>query len=186
MCGLIGTVLADYDAVFDPNDSNDRLVLGLKGTISEFELITMRNRLHRARLNKAKRGELFLSVPTGFVKLSASEAVMDPDEQVQSVIRMIFDKFDELGTGYRVFRYMVRHGILLGIRLAGGPSHGKLEWRPVCPTTLYTILTQRLATLLLGRFFLRCPIRFHAFGLMFPLSGGMFASTLFGGGVFQI
>jgi DNA invertase Pin-like site-specific DNA recombinase len=140
MCGLIGTVLADYDAVFDPNDSNDRLVLGLKGTISEFELVTMRNRLHRAKLNKAKRGELYLSVPTGFVKLSASEAAMDPDEQVQAVIRMVFDKFDELGSGYRVFRYLVRHGIRLGMRVPGGPLPGKLEWRPPSTTTLYTIL----------------------------------------------
>src|SRR5947208_6413533 len=98
MCALMGTMLADYDTVYDPNDSNDRLLLGLKGTISEFELVTMRNRLHRAKLHKAQRGELFLSVPVGYVKLSSSEVAFDPDEQVQAVIRLVFDKFDELGS----------------------------------------------------------------------------------------
>src|SRR5206468_12901027 len=68
-CALFGTLLADQDGVYDPNDSNDRLLLGLKGTISEFELVTMHNRLERGKLNKAQRGELFYFVPTGYVKV---------------------------------------------------------------------------------------------------------------------
>ena len=70
MCAIFGTILSDEDGVYDPQDTNDRLLLGLKGTISEFELVTMRNRLERGRLHKAQRGELFHRVPTGYVKLS--------------------------------------------------------------------------------------------------------------------
>ena len=104
MCAVFGTILADEDGVYDPKDTNDRLLLGLKGTISEFELVTMRNRLERGRLHKAQRGELFHNVPTGYVKLSTEQVEMDPDEQVRDVIRLIFDKYDELGTVLGVFR----------------------------------------------------------------------------------
>jgi DNA invertase Pin-like site-specific DNA recombinase len=98
MCSIFGTILADEDDVYDPHDSNDRLLLGLKGTISEFELVTMKNRLERGRLHKAQRGELFPSVPMGYVKLSPDRVDMDPDEQVRDVVHLIFDKYDELGT----------------------------------------------------------------------------------------
>src|SRR5262249_44080086 len=93
MCAIFGTVLADEDGVYDPRDSNDRLLLGMKGTISEFELVTMRNRLERGRLHKAQRGELFHRVPTGYVKVSSDRVEMDPDEQVRDVVRLVFDKF---------------------------------------------------------------------------------------------
>src|SRR3954465_13561440 len=82
MCAIFGTLLADEDGVYDPRDTNDRLLLGLKGTISEYELVIMRNRLERGRLNKARRCELTLNVPTGYVKLSTERVEMDPDEQV--------------------------------------------------------------------------------------------------------
>ncbi len=81
--------------------------LGLKGTMSEFELCTMRNRLDRGKLNKATRGELFFKVPCGYVKLPSGEVALDPDEQARDVVRSIFDKFDELGTIYGVHRYLV-------------------------------------------------------------------------------
>ena len=156
MCALIGTVLGDDDGIYDPNDSNDRLLLGLKGTISEFELVTMRNRLHRAKLHKAQRGELFLSVPVGYVKLSPSEVAFDPDEQVQAVVRLVLDKFDELGSVYRVFRYMIRNGIHLGIRVPSGSLPSKLEWRRPCLTTLYTILRHPMFA---GAYvYGRCPV----------------------------
>ncbi|MGB2610088.1 MAG: recombinase family protein, partial [Isosphaeraceae bacterium] len=105
VCAVFGTILADEDGIYDPQDTNDRLLLGLKGTISKFELVTMRNRLERGRLNKAQRGELFHRVPTGYVKLSTERVEMDPDEQVREVIRLIFDKYDEIGTAWGVFHY---------------------------------------------------------------------------------
>src|SRR5258708_35057872 len=125
MCAIFGTILADEDGVYDPKDTNDRLLLGLKGTISEFELVTMRNRLERGRLHKAQRGALFHNVPTGYVKLSTEQVEMDPDEQVRDVIRLIFDKYDELGTVLGVFRYLVRNEIRLGIRPYHGPNRVK-------------------------------------------------------------
>jgi DNA invertase Pin-like site-specific DNA recombinase len=140
MCAIFGTILADEDGVYDPQDTNDRLLLGLKGTISEFELVTMRNRLERGRLHKAQRGELFHRVPTGYVKLSTERVEMDPDEQVREVIRMIFDKYAEIGTAWGVFHYLVRNNIKLGFRPYHGPNRGNLEWRRPVLLTVFQIL----------------------------------------------
>jgi DNA invertase Pin-like site-specific DNA recombinase len=140
VCALFGTLLADQDGVYDANDTNDRLLLGLKGTISEFELVTMRNRLDRGRLHKAERGELFSKVPCGYVKLPSGEVALDPDEQARDVVRLIFDKFHELGSIYGVFHYLVRNGIRLGMRLQSGPQRGQLTWRRPVLATLNQML----------------------------------------------
>jgi hypothetical protein len=140
MCAIFGTILADEDGVYDPQDTNDRLLLGLKGTISEFELVTMRNRLERGRLHKAQRGELFHRVPTGYVKLSTERVELDPDEQVREVVRLIFDKYDELGTAWGVFHYLIRNNIRLGFRPFHGPNRGNLEWRRPVLLTVFQIL----------------------------------------------
>jgi DNA invertase Pin-like site-specific DNA recombinase len=140
VCALVGTVLADEDGVYDPNDSNDRLLLGLKGTISEFELVTMRNRLERGKLNKALRGELFYSVPTGYIKATAELVEFDPDEQVRHVVRLVFDKFDKLGTAWGVFRYLVRQHIRLGTRPHSGPHRGQVQWRRPTFPQLFNML----------------------------------------------
>ena len=129
MCGIFGTILADEDGLYDPRDSNDRLLLGLKGTMSEYELITMHNRLERGKLHKAERGELFHSVPGGYVKLPAGGPAFDPDDQVRSTVNLVFDKFDELGSFGRLYRYLVRNEIRLGMRVQRGPRRGELEWR---------------------------------------------------------
>lgn len=135
LCAVCGTILADEDGVYDPNDSNDRLLLGLKGTISEFELVTMRNRLERGKLNKARRGELFHKVPLGYLKLATGEVVFEPDEQARAVVQLLFDKFTELGTLYGLFRYLIRNKIRLGMRIQNGPQRGELQWRrPALPT----------------------------------------------------
>jgi hypothetical protein len=88
----------------------------------------------------ALRGELFLDVPVGYVKLPTGGLALDPDEQAQAVIRLIFDKFEELGTVRAVFRYLLEHGIRLGIRPHDGPQRGQLQWRRPCLSTLYRIL----------------------------------------------
>jgi DNA invertase Pin-like site-specific DNA recombinase len=129
VCTVFGSLLADEDGIYDPRDPNDRLLLGLKGTISEYELVLMSNRLLKNRLNKAQRGELFQNVPAGYIKCSKERVVMDPDEQVRSVVRLIFDKFDELGTTGKVFQYLLRNKILVGIRPFHGSNWGQLEWR---------------------------------------------------------
>ena len=131
VCAVFGTLLADQDGLYDPNDTNDRLVLGLKGTMSEVELITMRNRLERGKLHKAERGELVLSVPCGYNKLLTGEVVFDPDEQARTTVHLVFDKFDELGSFTRVYHYFRQNKICIGVRIQRGPRRGELEWRPL-------------------------------------------------------
>ena len=111
-----------------------------KGTISEFKLVTMRNRLERGRLHKAQRSELFHRVPTGYIKLSSDRVELDPDAQVREVVRIIFDKYDELGTAWGVFHYLVRNNIRLGFRPFHGPHRGELEWRRPALLTIFPIL----------------------------------------------
>jgi len=140
MCAVFGTLIADEDGVYDGNDPNDRLVLGLKGIISEMELHIMRNRLERGRENKAARGELFLHVPIGYFKLPSGELVQEPDEQARAVVQLVFDKFQELGAIWGVFRYLVRNKIQLGFRCLRGPNRGQFEWRPPQPQRIRAIL----------------------------------------------
>ena len=128
LCALFGTLLGDQDGVYNPIDSNDRLLLGLKGTMSEFELFTMRNRLQRGIWHKAERGEMHIAPPVGYQKLPSGEVVLDSDEQARSVIRIIFDKFDELGSARKVLIYLVENGIRLGVRINRGARRGQLEW----------------------------------------------------------
>jgi len=140
LCAIFQTLLADQEGVYDPNEPNDRLILGLKGMMSELELTTMRNRLERGKLHKAERGELFTTAPLGYVRLPSGEMGLDPDEQVQSVVRLVFAKFEELGSVYGVFRYLLRNNLRLGIRARKGPNYGQVEWhRPALPT-LFSLL----------------------------------------------
>ena len=135
VCAIFGTLLADQDGLYDPRQYNDRLLLGLKGTLSEAELHILRQRMDQGRLNKARRGELFNHPPMGYVRLPDGRIAMDPDEQVQGVIRLIFAKFEELGTVNAVLQYLVRQGITLPVRPHAGPNRGQLEWhRPVRQT----------------------------------------------------
>jgi DNA invertase Pin-like site-specific DNA recombinase len=140
VCALFGTLLADQDGIYDANDTNDRLVLGLKGTMSEVELSTMRNRLERGKLHKAERGELILTVPCGYLKLPHGEVILDPDEQVRSTVQLIFDKFAELGSFGKVYAYLRRNRISVGCRVHQGPRRGDLVWRPVSRALLGRML----------------------------------------------
>src|SRR6266498_2235408 len=140
VCGIFQTLLGDQDGVYDPVDSNDRLLLGMKGAMSEFELVTLRNRLIRGSRNKAERGELFLSVPVGYYKISTGEIVQEPDEQARSMIRLVFEKFEELDSAYAVFRYFAANQLQLGFRRQREGRIGELEWRPPSPNRILGIL----------------------------------------------
>lgn len=129
VCAVFGTLLGDQDGIYDPNDPNDRLLLGLKGTMSEVELHTMRNRLDRGRLNKARRGELFSHPPVGYVVLPTGQLVKDPDVQAQSTIQMFFEKFTELGSARSLFRWFRQHQVQLPFRPHSGPLKGEIDWR---------------------------------------------------------
>jgi DNA invertase Pin-like site-specific DNA recombinase len=141
VCGIFGALLTDQDGIHDRSDPKDRLLLGLKGQISELELHTIRSRLERGRLNKARRGELVINAPIGYVKTPTGGLALDPDDQVRAGVRLIFDKFDELGTANAVTRYLRQNHIRLGIRPHDGPNRGNLEWRPALVSTVYRILT---------------------------------------------
>jgi DNA invertase Pin-like site-specific DNA recombinase len=140
VCAVFGTLLADQDGIYDANDSNDRLVLGLKGTMSEVELTTMRNRLERGKLHKAERGELILTVPCGYLKLPGSEVILEPDEQARAAAQLVFDKFAELGSFGKVYRYFRQNKILMGCRVQQGPRRGELVWRPLSRALLGRML----------------------------------------------
>jgi DNA invertase Pin-like site-specific DNA recombinase len=106
ICALFGTLIADSDGIYDPAQYNDRLLLGLKGTMSEAELHILKQRMQQGRLSKARRGELALPLPTGYMRRASGEVTFDPDEQVQHVVRLIFRKFEELGTLNAVLQYL--------------------------------------------------------------------------------
>ncbi len=133
LCAVFGSLLADLDGLYDPGHYNDRLLLGLKGTMSEAELHLLRTRLTEGKWSKAERGELLGRQPTGYVRQPSGEVILDPDEQVQSVIRLIFEKFEELGAGRQVFWHLQKNGIRIPVRLAYGPNQGQLEWREPTP-----------------------------------------------------
>ena len=140
LCGRFRVLLADADGVYDPTEYADRLVLGLTGMMSEAELHILKQRMYQGKLNKARRGELIARVPAGYVKSPADEVTLDPDEQAQGVIRMIFDEFDRLGTVHGVLRSLIADGVRLPVRAQSGPNRGQLEWRAPCRETVRQIL----------------------------------------------
>src|SRR5262249_14589220 len=140
LCGVFGTLLADEDGIYDAADPNDWLLLGLKGTISSVELTTMRNRLEKARLSKARRGELFCGAPRGYVLSPTGGLEFDPDEQARFVIPLLFEKFQELESRRALFRWLVRNGIDLPVRPRTGPHAGQLQWRRASSSAVLAIL----------------------------------------------
>ena len=136
VCALFGTLLADQDGVYDASDPNDRLLLGLKGTISEVELHTMRQRLERGRRHKAQRGAMFHGVPMGDVLLATDEVTKDPEAQARAVIELLFEQCDRLGSLSGLCHSLVRHHIWLPIRARTGPQKGQLPWRRPSLATL--------------------------------------------------
>lgn len=138
-CSLFGTLLADADGVYDPRDHNDRLLLGLKGTMSEAELHVLQGRLRAGQLNKARRGEYFTHAPIGYVR-SENTLVKDPDEQVRNFVDMLFSKFVELGSLCGLVRYLRDHNLTVPLRDHRGAQKGKLQWKQPNTSTLLCML----------------------------------------------
>jgi DNA invertase Pin-like site-specific DNA recombinase len=141
LCAIFRVVLGDQDGLYDPTDFNDRLLLGLKGTMSEAELHILKGRMHQGRLNKADRGELMTHAPIGYV-LNADKTgfELDPEEQAQEVVRLVFAEFQRQGTVYSLLRYLSRNEILLPVRSRSGSNRGQLEWNRPNRTTLSSML----------------------------------------------
>src|SRR3954452_12602742 len=143
LCALSGALLGDLDGLYDPAEHNDRLLLGLKGTISEAELHLIRQRMWSGRMAKAGRGELAVPLPIGFVRRASGEVALDPDEQVQAVVRLVFEAFERLGTIGAVLAFLVDAGSELGVRQREGLERGELSWRGPRRNTLANLLRNR-------------------------------------------
>jgi DNA invertase Pin-like site-specific DNA recombinase len=144
VCALFGTLIADLDGLYDPAFYNDRLLLGLKGTMSEAELHLLKQRLYQGCLSKARRGALAFALPSGYVWDADGAIQFDPDEQVQAVVRLIFTQFEVLGTLGALLRSLARHDIRLGVRVREGPGKGQLVWRRPNRATLQNLLKHPL------------------------------------------
>ncbi len=108
--------------------------------MSEAELHILKDRMYQGRLNKARRGALMGTPPIGYLKMASGEWAIDPDEQVQATVRLIFDQFDSQTTVHGLLRYLVRHGVRIPVRSNSGPNRGELEWRRPNRTTLSNLL----------------------------------------------
>lgn len=129
ICSITETLIADELAVYDPREPNDRLLLGVKGTLSEAELMTLRTRLYEGRWNKARKGQLVRSVPTGYEVDGDGRWVKDPDGQVQARLAYVFAQFRRLGVARQVVRVLREEQLKLPVRVWGGPDRGQLLWK---------------------------------------------------------
>jgi DNA invertase Pin-like site-specific DNA recombinase len=128
ICALTDTLILDEDGVYDPAHFNDRLLLGLKGTLSEAELHVLRARLQGGILNKARRGELKSPLPVGFAYNAEDRVILDPDQQVQQSIRFLFETFRRTGSACAVVKAFRQQALLFPRRLKKGPHKGDLLW----------------------------------------------------------
>jgi DNA invertase Pin-like site-specific DNA recombinase len=131
ICALADTLILDEDGIYDPSHFNDRLLLGLKGTMSEAELHVLKARLIGGQLNKARRGELWIRPPIGYVYDAQQRMVFDPDEQIRRTVRLVFETFRRSGSAEAVVRYFVAEGILFPRRLVTGPRAGEVVFVPL-------------------------------------------------------
>jgi len=133
-------MIGDADGIYNPRDFNDRLLLGLKGTLAEAELHSLRLRLDAGRLSKAGRGELAQSLPTGLVRDQNGVVQFDPDQSIQGRTRLVFAKFRDLGTARQVMCYLVAHSLKLPRRQITGPHAGVVLWKEADTQMLLSLL----------------------------------------------
>jgi DNA invertase Pin-like site-specific DNA recombinase len=138
LCAVCDTLIADGDGLYHPGDFNDRLVLGLKGTMSEAELHLIRHRLTAGLRHKAAKGELRQGVPVGFVYDDDDRVVLDPNEAVIEAIRTVFRRFDELGSARQVMLSLQEDNLLLPRRPSGSR---RVSWAPATYPAVHDLLT---------------------------------------------
>jgi len=137
LCALCDTLIADADGVYHPGSYNDRLLLGLKGTMSEAELHLIRSRLTGGLWHKAAKGELRFWLPTGYEHDEAGQIVLSRDESVRSAVALVFTKFEEFGSARRIMTWMVAEGLQLPSQRVGGRMH----WIPPAYPIIHGVLT---------------------------------------------
>lgn len=140
ICALSDTLILDEDGIYHPGDFNDRLLLGLKGTMSEAELHVLKARLRGGQLSKARRGELKIRLPIGFVYDHDDKVVLDPDIQIQSAVRAFFETFKRTGSAYLTVREFLEKGLMFPRRIHRGPRNGEVAWAPLAHSTARHVL----------------------------------------------
>ncbi len=137
VCRVVDTVLIDQEMVYAPRLSNDRLLLGLKGSLNEYELDLLRQRSVEARREKARRGELIVSAPVGYIKNEDQRMEKDPDLRVQQAILLVFRKFSELGTVRQTLMWFLEHGLEVPTRT----PRGETRWKRPVYRSMHRMLT---------------------------------------------
>ena len=140
LAALSHTLICDEDGVYDPAHFNDRLLLGLKGTMSEAELHVLKSRLQGGILNKARRGELEIALPVGLVYGPDGRVGLDPDRQIQDTVRLLFDTFRETGSACAVLRRLRSQHVLFPRRIARGIGKGEVFWGELDHSRLLEVL----------------------------------------------
>jgi DNA invertase Pin-like site-specific DNA recombinase len=139
LCALVGTLVIDHDGIYDPRSVNDRLLLGLKGTMSEYELSLLRQRGLAARDSKAKRGELRFALPPGYCWNELGRIEIDPDERIAETIKILFRKFRELGSARQVLLWAKQSELNLPV-LRQSPIGHRIVWQPPAYHTIILML----------------------------------------------
>jgi len=131
LCGMTGTLICDEDGLYDPRNFNDRLLLGLKGTMAESELHFIRARLRGGQLSKARRGELVMPLPIGLVYDAAGHVILDPDTAIQGALRHLFATFEATGSATACVKAFRAAGLSFPWRHLKGPRKGEVDWQPL-------------------------------------------------------
>jgi hypothetical protein len=137
VCRIVDTVLIDQETVYAPRQSNDRLLLGLKGSLNEYELDLLRQRSVEARYEKARRGELVITAPVGYIKTDEQRLEKNPDRRVQEAISLVFRKFRELGTVRQTLLWFLEHDLQLPTQNA----REELFWRRPSYRMVHRLIT---------------------------------------------
>src|SRR5271170_3040799 len=140
ICAFTDTLILDEDGLYNPAHFNDRLLLGLKGTMSEAELHVLRARLVGGQRSKAKRGELKLGLPVGFIYDLQDRVQLDPDQQVRGTIKLFFDTFARTGSAFTTCKELNKQGILFPRRVRKGPNMGEIVWGRITYTNALQML----------------------------------------------